>query len=43
MLYYLITYTLTNLGAFGALAVISDAVGGDDMSDLNGLGGATSG
>jgi NADH-quinone oxidoreductase subunit N len=37
MLYYLITYTLTNLGAFGALAVISDAVGGDDMSDLNGL------
>jgi NADH-quinone oxidoreductase subunit N len=37
MMYYLITYTLTNLGAFGALAVISDAVGGDDMSDLNGL------
>jgi len=37
LLYYLIVYTLTNLGAFGALAVISEAVGGDEMSDLNGL------
>jgi NADH-quinone oxidoreductase subunit N len=37
LIYYLIAYTVTNLGAFGALAVIRDAVGGDDMSDLNGL------
>ncbi|MFL5801852.1 MAG: NADH-quinone oxidoreductase subunit N [Roseiflexaceae bacterium] len=37
LLYYLIVYTLTNLGAFGALAVISEAVGGDELSDLNGL------
>jgi NADH-quinone oxidoreductase subunit N len=37
LLYYLITYTLTNLGAFGALAVIAEAVGGDDMRDLDGL------
>lgn len=37
LIYYLIAYTITNLGAFGALAVIRDAVGGDDMSDLNGL------
>lgn len=37
MLYYLIAYTFTNLGAFGVLAVISEAVGGDDLRDLNGL------
>jgi NADH-quinone oxidoreductase subunit N len=37
LIYYLIVYTLTNLGAFGALAVISEAVGSDEMSDLNGL------
>jgi NADH-quinone oxidoreductase subunit N len=37
LLYYLIVYTLTNLGAFGALAVIAEGVGGDDMRDLNGL------
>ncbi len=37
LIYYLIVYTVTNLGAFGALAIISEAVGGDDMSDLNGL------
>ena len=37
LMYYLIVYTLTNLGAFGALAVISEAVGGDDLRDLNGL------
>ncbi len=35
--YYLIVYTATNLGAFGALAVVHEAVGGDDMADLNGL------
>jgi NADH-quinone oxidoreductase subunit N len=37
IIYYLIVYTLTNLGAFGALAVVSRAIGGDDMKDLNGL------
>jgi NADH-quinone oxidoreductase subunit N len=37
LVYYLIAYTATNLGAFGALAVVSEALGGDDMSDLNGL------
>ena len=37
LVYYLIAYTVTNLGAFGALAVVREALGGDDMSDLNGL------
>jgi NADH-quinone oxidoreductase subunit N len=37
LIYYLIAYTITNLGAFGALAVVSEALGGDDMRDLNGL------
>lgn len=37
LLYYLVVYSLTNLGAFGALAVIDLAVGGDAISDLDGL------
>jgi NADH-quinone oxidoreductase subunit N len=37
LVYYLITYTLTNLGAFGALTIVREALGGDDMADLNGL------
>ncbi|MFV9503622.1 MAG: NADH-quinone oxidoreductase subunit N [Oscillochloridaceae bacterium umkhey_bin13] len=37
LIYYLIVYTLTNLGAFGALAAISLATGGDEIADLNGL------
>ncbi len=37
LLYYLISYTITNLGAFGALAVISERTGGDEIADLNGL------
>jgi proton-translocating NADH-quinone oxidoreductase chain N len=37
LVYYLIIYTLTNLGAFGALAAASLSVGGDDIDDLNGL------
>jgi NADH-quinone oxidoreductase subunit N len=37
LVYYLIAYTFTNLGAFGALAAISRVVGGDQLSDLNGL------
>lgn len=37
LVYYLVVYTFTNLGAFGALAAISRVTGGDNMSDLNGL------
>jgi proton-translocating NADH-quinone oxidoreductase chain N len=37
LLYYLIVYTFTNLGAFGALAVVSMNLGGDDMEHLDGL------
>ncbi|NTW02893.1 MAG: NADH-quinone oxidoreductase subunit N [Oscillochloris sp.] len=37
LIYYLVVYTLTNLGGFGALTAVSMAVGGDDVSDLNGL------
>lgn len=37
VIYYLVVYTVTNIGAFGALAVVSMYVGGDDMKDLHGL------
>jgi NADH-quinone oxidoreductase subunit N len=37
LLYYLIVYALTNLGAFGALTAVAMAVGGDELADLNGL------
>lgn len=37
LVYYLVAYTFTNLGAFGALAAISRVLGGDELSDLNGL------
>ncbi len=37
LMYYLVVYTLTNIGAFGALAVVSLAIGGDDIRHLNGL------
>lgn len=37
LMYYLVTYTFTNLGAFGVLAAIQRQVGGDDLSDINGL------
>jgi NADH-quinone oxidoreductase subunit N len=37
LIFYLIAYTFTNLGAFGALAAISRVVGGDNLSDLHGL------
>ncbi|MBA3943780.1 MAG: NADH-quinone oxidoreductase subunit N [Herpetosiphonaceae bacterium] len=37
LIYYLIAYTVTNLGAFGALAAVSRVVGGDDLSDMYGL------
>jgi len=38
LLMYLIAYTVTNLSAFGILALVEDAVGGTDFSNLNGLG-----
>jgi NADH-quinone oxidoreductase subunit N len=37
LVYYLVAYSLTNLGAFGALAAVGQALGGDDMAHLNGL------
>lgn len=37
LLYYLIVYTVTNIGAFGGLAVVSMKLGGDNLEDLNGL------
>ncbi|MEN9937102.1 MAG: hypothetical protein RLZZ387_3681 [Chloroflexota bacterium] len=37
LLYYLVTYALTNLGAFGALAAVGQALGGDDLRHLDGL------
>ncbi|NTU78477.1 MAG: NADH-quinone oxidoreductase subunit N [Chloroflexales bacterium] len=37
LIYYLVVYTLTNLGGFGALAAISLAIGGEEVADLNGL------
>ncbi|HWQ11929.1 MAG TPA: NADH-quinone oxidoreductase subunit N [Roseiflexaceae bacterium] len=37
LVYYLVAYSLTNLGAFGALAAVGQALGGDDMAHLDGL------
>lgn len=37
LIYYLVVYTLTNLGAFGALAAVALALGGEELADLNGL------
>ena len=37
LIYYLIVYTLTNLGAFGALVALSRAGSGVEITDLNGL------
>lgn len=37
LLYYLFVYTVTNMGAFGVLAVVLLHVGGDDIADLHGL------
>ncbi|HEY1015150.1 MAG TPA: NADH-quinone oxidoreductase subunit N [Herpetosiphonaceae bacterium] len=38
LIYYLVVYTVTNLGAFGTLALIEDQIGGTEISDLDGLG-----
>lgn len=37
LIYYLVVYTVTNIGAFGALAVASLSAGGDTMEHLKGL------
>jgi len=37
VLFYLIVYSLTNLGAFGVVAALSSRAGGDEMQDFNGM------
>jgi len=37
LLYYAITYALTVLGAFGVVAVVEEATGGDTLADFAGL------
>jgi len=37
VLFYVIVYGLTNLGAFGVVAALSSRAGGDDMEDFNGM------
>jgi NADH-quinone oxidoreductase subunit N len=37
VLYYLIAYSLANLGAFGVVAVLTRAAGGDDLEDFDGM------
>lgn len=37
VLYYLVVYALSNLGAFGVVATLSAHAGGDDVSDFNGM------
>jgi NADH-quinone oxidoreductase subunit N len=37
VLFYVIVYALTNLGAFGVVAALSTRAGGDEMRDFNGM------
>jgi NADH-quinone oxidoreductase subunit N len=37
LIYYVITYALTTLGAFGVVAVVQERAGGDRLSDFAGL------
>jgi NADH-quinone oxidoreductase subunit N len=37
LLYYVLTYALATLGTFGVLAIIEDQIGGDRISNLDGL------
>jgi NADH-quinone oxidoreductase subunit N len=37
LIYYLLAYTLTNLAAFGVLAVVAPQIGGSGIQQLNGL------
>jgi NADH-quinone oxidoreductase subunit N len=37
VLFYLIVYALTNLGAFGVVAALASRAGGDEMQNFNGM------
>jgi NADH-quinone oxidoreductase subunit N len=37
LLYYVVTYALTTIGAFGVVAVVEDKIGSDKLSDFAGL------
>ncbi len=37
LLYYVVTYALATLGAFGAIAIVEKQTGGDQLSDFDGL------
>jgi NADH-quinone oxidoreductase subunit N len=37
VLFYIIVYSLTNLGAFGVVAALSSRAGGDEMQDFDGM------
>lgn len=37
ILFYVIVYSLTNLGAFGVIAALAGRTGGDDVEDFNGM------
>lgn len=37
LLYYVLTYALTTIGAFGVVAVVEHQIGGDKLSDFAGL------
>ena len=37
LIYYVITYALTTLGAFAAVGVVQEATGGDQLNDFDGL------
>jgi NADH-quinone oxidoreductase subunit N len=37
VLYYVVAYALANLGAFGVVAVLTRAAGGDDLDDMDGM------
>jgi NADH-quinone oxidoreductase subunit N len=37
MMFYVITYALTTIGAFGVVTVVEEATGGDAIKNFNGL------
>jgi NADH-quinone oxidoreductase subunit N len=37
LLYYVVTYALATLGAFGVIAVVEEQMGGDDLKNFDGL------
>src|SRR5207253_6340673 len=37
VIYYVVTYGLTTIGAFGVVAVVEQGTGGDKLSDFAGL------